>query len=248
MTLNTRLIQLETVDSTNNYIHAIPVNGNEMVVVSALFQTNGYGQKGNHWEAEKGKNLLVSIAFRPGFIPADRQFILSQAVSLSIRDTLCQLIPDKEHIYIKWPNDIYYKNRKICGFLVSCDLENGIPAQCTAGIGLNVNQEQFLSDAPNPISLKQIIHEDTDLETVRNILVQQVDRYYSLLKSGRLDLIESDYYQVLYHRHGLHLYKDRNGLFQAEIAGVSPQGILSLRDEKGQIRSYAFKEVIQFTR
>lgn len=245
MELTVKRIQLTTTDSTNRYICNLPVAGNELVVVSASFQTSGHGQKGNSWEGERGKNLLVSFAFRAPFVPAERQFLLSQALSLSLRDTLREYIPDGENIRIKWPNDIYYKNGKICGFLVTCDWENGIIGRCIAGIGLNINQEQFISDAPNPVSLKQIIHKETPVGEIRERLIYYILHYYNHLKNHEFEWVETNYARSLYHREGFHLYKDKNGEFRAEIKGVTPQGVLILRDDKGEERRYAFKEVVQ---
>lgn len=243
--MEVRYIQLNTVDSTNNVIQKIPVQDNELVVVTARFQTNGYGQKGNHWEAADGQNLLMSMAFRAGFIPIERQFLLSQALSLSIRDTLCYYIADKEHIYIKWPNDIYYKDRKICGFLVTCDIEGNQTGRCIIGIGLNINQTEFTSNAPNPVSLRQIIHKETKVDEVRTKLLQNILNHFSQLGKKHYAQIETLYFQHLYHRNGFFDYKDKNGKFKAEITSVSPQGILCLRDENCQERRYAFKEVTQ---
>lgn len=241
-------IHLDTTDSTNSYIQTIPVGDNELIAVTAGFQTCGHGQKGNHWESEKNKNLILSLAFRAPFIPIAQQFLLSQALSLSIRQTIEDyLTSDKEQMLIKWPNDIYFKNRKICGFLVTCDLKNTTIGRCIAGIGLNINQEIFTSDAPNPVSLRQIIHHDTPVEQIQKKLISYFLDYYKQLQEGKFKEIESIYYHYLYHRKGLHAYKDNNGRFNAEITGVSPQGILSLRDEDGQIRHYAFKEVVQYT-
>lgn len=243
--MNIKQIQLDTTDSTNHYILHVPLQENELVSVSALFQTRGHGQKGNFWEAEYGKNLLISIAFRASCVPVDRQFILSQALSLSIFDTLCQYIPHKENIYIKWPNDIYYNNKKICGFLVSCDLEGMQIGRCIAGIGLNINQETFRSDAPNPVSLKQIIHDETPLNNVQQVLIRHIIHYYTLIKSNNFQIIEQDYFKHLYHKEGFHFYRDKDGIFSARITNINHQGILYLRDTEGKERCYAFKEVEQ---
>lgn len=248
MILQLEKIHLDTTDSTNSYIQTIPVSDNQLIAVTAGFQTCGHGQKGNHWEAEKDKNLLLSMAFRAPFVPIEQQFGLSQALSLSIQQTVKDyLTPSKEQVLIKWPNDIYVGNRKICGFLVSCDLENTTIGLCVVGIGLNVNQETFTSDAPNPVSLKQIIHHDTAVEDVESRLIHYFLTYYKKLREGQFKEIAAAYSLNLYHRKGFHAYEDKDGRFNAEITDISPQGILSLRDESGRIRRYAFKEVSQFT-
>lgn len=245
MELAVKHIELDTTESTHTYLRNFQVAENELIAVSARFQTNGHGQKGNSWESERGKNLILSFAFRAPFVPPAQQFLLSQALSLGLRDTVGHFLPEKDKVHIKWPNDLYYEDRKLCGFLVTCDLENGIIGRCMAGIGLNVNQEHFLSDAPNPVSMKQVLHRDTPVEKVRTQLLSDFLHHYDCLREKKYALIESAYLQALYHRDGFYLYKDRNGMFRAEITGVSPQGILFLRDEGGKERSYAFKEVVQ---
>lgn len=248
MTLHIKQIQLEKTDSTNRYIQEIPLSEDELLVVSARFQTSGHGQKGNSWEAEEGKNLLISLAFRAPFVPPERQFVLSQAVSLSIRATLCDYIPQRELLYIKWPNDIYYEDKKICGFLVTCDWEGRRIGRCIIGIGLNINQEHFMGDAPNPISLMQIVEKKINIEEVRDKLLHYITYYYKELEGQQFDSIEQAYFRVLYHRDGSHLYKDKEGeLFKAEITGIDHQGLLFLRDEQGKERHYAFKEVVQYS-
>lgn len=245
MKLDIKNIVLNKVDSTNTVIRKFTVKEGQLLTVAAAYQTGGYGQKGNTWESEEGKNLLFSMIFYAGFVPADRQFLISQAVSLSIRKALADYIPDEEMITIKWPNDIYYKDKKICGFLVSCDIEDGCLTLCTIGIGLNINQETFTSDAPNPISLKQIIHSEKNITEIKLKILHYFERYYDILHHNTFSSIEKAYAYHLYHRQGMHQYKDKQGLFMAEIRQINSQGILTLRDDAGKERHYAFKEVIQ---
>ena len=109
------LIRLKETDSTNNYIKHLPLT-KEMVIVSTEFQTAGRGQQGNSWESAQGANLLLSILFSPPEnVLANNQFILSQAISLAIQKTLDEYT---NGICIKWPNDIYWNNKKIGGILI----------------------------------------------------------------------------------------------------------------------------------
>ena len=119
----------------------------------STIQTAGRGQAGNSWESEAGKNLLFGLLFHPREVEANRQFILSQAVALSICETLSDYAED---IRIKWPNDIYWKDRKICGMLIENTLVGRCIENCIIGAGININQQTFCSDAPNPVSLRQI--------------------------------------------------------------------------------------------
>lgn len=113
------LIRLKETDSTNNYIKHLPLT-KEMVIVSTEFQTAGRGQQGNSWESAQGANLLLSILFSPPEnVLANNQFILSQAISLAIQKTLDEYT---NGICIKWPNDIYWNNKKIGGILIENEL------------------------------------------------------------------------------------------------------------------------------
>lgn len=238
-------IVFDKVDSTNNLIKRFTVKKGEILTVAAGYQTGGYGQKGNKWESEEGKNLLFSMIFFADSIPASQQFLVSQAVSLSIREALVHYVPHEEKLTIKWPNDIYYEDKKICGFLVTCDIEENHLGRCTIGIGLNVNQESFSSDAPNPVSLKQITNHPHDITEVKLHILRCFRQYFSTLKDKRFSCIQRAYESHLYHRDGFHSYKDSNGTFLAEITHISPQGILTLQDKDGHTRHYAFKEVVQ---
>ena len=150
------MIALEETDSTNRYIsqlcNELQESVAELTTVTAEFQTAGKGQRGNTWEAERGKNLLFSFVLYPTFLEARRQFILSQIVSLSIKEELDRW---SDEITIKWPNDIYWRDKKICGILIENDLSGHFIGRSISGIGININQNEFHSDAPNPVSQKQ---------------------------------------------------------------------------------------------
>ena len=125
----------------------------EGLVVVADYQTAGKGQAGNSWESARGKNLLFSIVLYPHHIPIEEQFLISQAVSVGIKNVLDTVSDD---ITIKWPNDMYWKDSKLAGILIETSLFRNIISKAVIGVGLNVNQTEFISDAPHPISLKQI--------------------------------------------------------------------------------------------
>ncbi|MBQ1701681.1 MAG: biotin--[Prevotella sp.] len=132
------LIRLEETDSTNRYLHDYhPVEGETMTVVVAKHQTAGKGCGSNVWESENGKNLLLSILVHPVMLPVAKQFLLSMAGALAVKDVLDKYTKD---ITLKWPNDVYWKDRKICGTLIETSLGGGRMKDCIFGIGLNVNQ------------------------------------------------------------------------------------------------------------
>lgn len=242
------LIQFVETRSTNEYLSALCDQASglpaEFTTVSAEFQTSGKGQRGNSWESEAGKNLLFSFVLYPTFVEARHQFVLSQIISLAIKEELNRW---SDEITIKWPNDIYWRDRKVCGILIENDL-NGIHiARSICGIGLNVNQTEFRSDAPNPVSICQIAgHEVSRTDTLAHIL-RRVGIYYESLRSEDFSIYSSElsarYGRSLFRRRGFHRYQDADGIFSARLLRVEPDGRLVLEDESGREREYLFKEV-----
>ena len=207
-------------------------------------QTAGKGQRGNTWEAEEGKNLLFSFVLYPSFLEARRQFILSQIVSLAIKEELSRW---SDEITIKWPNDIYWKDKKICGILIENDLSGHHIRRSIAGIGININQEVFNSDAPNPVSLNQITGKEHDRYEILAHILRRVQIYYNSLQMEDFavysDEISTRYARSLFRRRGLHPYEDANGKFLARLLRVEQDGRFVLEDEGGSEREYLFKEV-----
>ena len=238
-------IRLHSTDSTIDFLkHYRPVSPKDMILVTADFQTAGRGQAGNSWESEAGKNLLFGLLFHPREVEANRQFILSQAVALSICETLSDYTED---IRIKWPNDIYWKDKKICGILIENDLSGHHIRRSIAGIGININQEVFNSDAPNPVSLKQITGKEHDRYEILAHILRRVQIYYNSLQMEDFavysDEISTRYARSLFRRRGLHPYEDANGKFLARLLRVEQDGRFVLEDEGGSEREYLFKEV-----
>ena len=230
-----RQIHLEETTSTNTYIKGLALEADEMVVVSTLWHTAGRGQGVNRWESERGKNLLFSLMARPSFVAVQQQFALSMAGALAIKGVLDRFTPD---IRIKWPNDIYWCDRKISGTLIETSLAHGEISRFVYGIGLNVNQVRFVSDAPNPVSLAQITGKQVALMPLLNSIVEAFLAQWNLLKTGQTHLIAARYNAALYRARGFHRYSDKQGAFDAELVGVETNGIITLRDRQGQLRTY----------
>lgn len=241
--MNIKRIRLDHTDSTNHYLQSHK-EGNEcdadIVAVTAEYQSDGHGQGSNNWESERGKNLLCSLLVRPKGVKAAAQYVLSMGAALSVMDALAAYTAD---ISVKWPNDIYYKDRKICGILITCSLSGAYVTDCICGIGLNINQTCFTSDAPNPISLAQIIAAETDREAVLNRIIEAFKRYLERIDCGDYRFVSSLYKASLYRKDGFHTYRDSHGLFEATIDDVKDNGHLVLKDRTGQRHTYAFKEV-----
>lgn len=233
---------LKEIDSTNRYLRDLMVKESlpEGSLVVADFQNAGRGQMGNAWESEGGKNLLFSLLLCPEFLPANRQFLISQIVSLSVKEVLDSYIGE---VQIKWPNDIYWKDRKICGMLIENDLIGQWMYRSIIGVGINVNQEQFLSNAPNPVSLLQITGKTYDRRNLLSDFLRCFFNYYDLLIQGKEEEIQSSYIAALYHGDGFYSYTDEQGRFEAEIQAIEPTGHLILQLRNGEKRRYAFKEV-----
>lgn len=217
-------------------VHALP----GMTLVVAEDQTKGRGQVGNSWETEKGKNIIFSLLCHPDFVRASKQFLLSQCMALAIRNALAQHV---EGVKVKWPNDIYVSDKKISGTLIECDLMGKSIANCIIGTGVNINQEVFVSDAPNPTSLKLLTGKEHDKEEILTDIIQRFSELYDRLAKGEEEAIRSEYMQCLYRSDGMYEYEDVRGRFKAEIAGVEPTGHLLLKFENGNVVRYEFKEV-----
>jgi len=146
-------------------------------------------------------------------------------------------------ITLKWPNDVYFQERKIAGILIENELTGNAYSLSIAGIGLNINQERFLSNAPNPVSLKQITGREHDIETLLREMVQNILYRYERLKIGDTENIISMYHEALYRKTGFHRYEDSEGIFSACIDCVSDDGLLHLFTDRNEEHNYAFKNV-----
>ncbi len=241
--LNYNLIHLEEIRSTNTYlqeldaVHPQP----EGILVYTDTQSAGRGQRGNSWESEPGKNLTFSLLLRPEHIPANRQFLLSQVVSLAMVDLLSQY---GKGYSIKWPNDIYWNDSKIAGILIENVLSGSTFTRAIVGIGFNINQAQFLSDAPNPISLLQITGEEHPVESLLFQFMEAFEhRYRETFAPSSIETVQQEYARNLYRREGYHPYATEGETFLARIVKVEPDGFLLLATPAGETRRFAFKEV-----
>lgn len=244
-------INLPTVDSTSTFIREMLADESTGGVVSASSlpgmtlvvaddQTKGRGQVGNSWETEQGKNIIFSLLCHPTFVRPAQQFLLSQSMALAVATSLQRYV---EGVEVKWPNDIYVDDKKISGTLIECDIFGKSISNCIIGTGININQEMFRSDAPNPVSLKQLTGKDHDREEILSDILSRFLVYYEMLREGAVEEVRSQYRSMLYRREGFHRYSDVRGEFMAEIADVEPTGHLVLRFENGNTVRYEFKEV-----
>ncbi|RXQ96628.1 biotin--[acetyl-CoA-carboxylase] ligase [Ancylomarina salipaludis] len=237
-----RIIRVNQLDSTNS--HALQLlkdtNPSGGTVVMALNQTEGRGQQTNIWESESGKNLTISLILRPDFIQAQDQFQVSMIISLGVSDYLNTYLKD---VSVKWPNDIYVGDKKIAGILIEQSIMGAYLSHSVCGIGLNINQYKFISDAPNPVSLNILTKKEYDLEVeLQKLLTAIENRYFQLFNQGA-EVLEQDYLKSLYWINEEHSFRDDEGPFLGKIIGISEFGQLQIEDEQKKVRTYNFKEV-----
>ena len=245
--MEAKLIRLDEVDSTNRWLRENAADGEAVTVCVADFQTAGRGCGTNSWESERGKNLLFSMLIHPDGIAANRQFHVSMAAALAVCDALRDFgIGDT---CVKWPNDIYWRDRKLCGMLIENRLSDTTIRDSIVGIGLNVNQTEFqfpqLPDYdpktdPTPVSMRQILGRDIDRDEVLRSIVSHLK-----ICACMADYTRMRYNALLYRRDGQpHPFRDKDGDFLAEVLEVDEQGKLLLKKSDGQVVSYHFKEVV----
>lgn len=242
----------DTVDSTNTRLMADRQVCNDGTVYAALFQTAGRGQKGNRWESKAGENLTFSILFKPEALPATEQFLLSQIVALGLVDYLAE---KGVAATVKWPNDIYAGDRKICGTLIEPVLADGRVSAAVAGIGLNINQLEFDPALPNPTSLRRETGRDYAIkEELPKLLDAIFARYDNIGSPYARNGYDAQYLEKLYRRGEWHTFEElpasdvpaehRSGhQIKARILGIDPKARLLLEHADGTIHIYGSKEI-----
>lgn len=243
------LIELDESTSTNTHLASIAADSPHGTVVSARRQTAGRGQRGNSWESEPGANITMSMLLRPEGLHPARQFIISEAVSLAIVNVLRRYLPSQD-VRIKWPNDIYVGDGKICGILIENSITSTGINHSVVGIGINVNQLRFLSDAPNPVSMAQMSGHEYDVHDLTVEFCTEILREVDIAVASELSEAGSGqlagrYFGNLWRTEGFYPYRDnlRGEFISARIVAVAPDGIITLRLADGEERSYAFKQI-----
>ncbi|MCQ2325804.1 MAG: biotin--[acetyl-CoA-carboxylase] ligase [Paludibacteraceae bacterium] len=228
-------------DSTNRLMYQW-LSQDEGFYIATDYQTQGRGQFGNSWESERGQNLLVSFLLHP-HLPMRNQFRLAMITGLAVVETLGTHFHSHFHFKIKWPNDIYYKDKKLGGILIENQISQGYVKDCIIGLGLNINQQTFVSDAPNPVSLRQITGTVADRDQLLQAIREHLLALTSLLDDEHEAELQQRYIANLYRREGLHEYEDANGRFKAEWIGIGKAGEWLVRTEQGEERTYLLKQI-----
>lgn len=240
--MNFNYLHLAETDSTNAYLQRKQAETDiRNWVVSTNWQTAGKGMGGNGWESEKGKNLTFSMALDMGFLPAERQFLLSEAVPLGIVEVLDTILP-AEKLSIKWPNDIVFDGQKLGGILINSTIKANIMDISIIGIGLNVNQMQFQNWPTRPISLKMITGKDYDLQSLLEQLAEHI-----LIKVQQLHssppTIEQAYLKRLFRYRTWANYEIGGKVLRLLMTGIDEFGRLQLIDEQQNAHCYEIKQI-----
>lgn len=248
---------VSSLPSTHTALTEHPQEWPPLTLVIAREQTAGRGQRGNTWEATPGDNLTFSMILPEPPVKPASQFAISEAFALAIADVLDEYLDivayrmdlDSDELYctVKWPNDIYVGDRKICGILIQHSVTGDSISQSVLSAGINLNQEKFLSDAPNPVSVIQLTGYITDIQEVVFMLQEKLAGRLKQLddEEGRADL-HNAYMWRLYRADG-NFYRFRDNIRQEEITAriidVAPDGVITLATDSDDTRRYYFKEM-----
>ena len=235
----------DTLESTNNYCKLLDLNDvEEFTVICAASQTAGIGQRGNVWVSEPYKNLTFSIILKPTFLNPASQYQLTVALSVAVAEALESLLDTAaNNIHIKWPNDIYVGDRKICGTLTSNSITSDAISCSICGIGLNVNQTSFPDWLPNPTSMALVAGQPFGLEPTLLHLLNSLRRCYNELQNGN-NTLRSRYMSRLYRLGMMSNYSYKGEPLRATIADVNDFGHLRLVTEEDKEITCTIKELV----
>jgi BirA family transcriptional regulator, biotin operon repressor / biotin---[acetyl-CoA-carboxylase] ligase len=237
---------LPSVDSTNAFAlnlmsKSSPIEG---TVIYTDNQYAGRGQIGSKWESQAGKNIIMSVILYPNFLPVLQQFKLNQMVCLALYDLLFPLLSTPEILKVKWPNDVFIRDKKVAGVLIENKLQGGQIAQSVIGIGLNVNQDSFPDELNKATSLINETAGKSDRMNLMGRFCELLEFRYLQLKTSRNSGINKEYLNILY---GFQQWRDFKNvasqkIFRGKISGIDPSGKLIINTVNASL-SFSFKEV-----
>lgn len=241
-------IKLDAIGSTNDYIHDLLTKGEDLTegtVVFAENQSAGRGQRGNKWDSEPGQNLTFSVVLFPKFLSPSDQFSLSKAISLGIVSYLSEVLSvNMSAIRVKWPNDIYVKDKKIGGILIENAVSGTKLIHSIIGIGINVNQEEFNPGLPNPSSMKLVAGCGFELNEVLSELCTHLDRRYFELRNCSHQNMHTEYLDKLYEYQVWRDFKVKGVAIRGRILDVMRSGKLVIEVKDGEDIQCDYKEVV----
>ncbi len=229
--------------STNDLLRATVENSMmaEGVVLFTLHQTAGRGQIGTKWHSQPSNSLTFSLWLRPKFLHPSRQFLLNMAISNAVIQFMQQHVSTQSRI--KWPNDLYIGNKKSGGILIENTLSQHQITGSIIGIGINLNQSEFPSELPNPVSWKQITGITYEPKEVLQNLLPFLNAWYQLLRAEAIHKIKEEYTHYLLGINTMLNYQDAAGIFKGLIHGVDETGCLMLTKQTGEHCKYRQKEI-----
>jgi len=236
------IIRTQQTASTNR--HLLQLSNEEALAEGTVFvtenQTQGRGLANNLWESEPGMNLTFSIILYPSSVKISRQFILSKAISLAVYDFVSQYVTN---VTVKWPNDVYVADQKIAGILIENFTMEAYLTKTIAGIGLNINQIIFKSDAPNPVSLQQLTGKTYLLKELLKDLHERIATRYRMIFENP-EKLNSDYLNHLYRFGRMGMFSADGVFFEATVTDINDYGMLEITTSKGERKTFGFKEIV----
>jgi len=231
---------LPSCHSTNEVAHdLLQAEAEEGTIVITDDQLAGKGQGGNQWLSPPHLNLTFSLILRPYFLLPNQQFLITIAISLGIKDALEEVLPGE--IKVKWPNDIYFDNKKIAGILIENTLRGNSFDSCIVGIGINVNQTVF-EDVIKATSMKAVIGKTLNLNNELNNVLAAISSYYNKLKTGGFEIIRAQYHECLLGLNETRDFSSSKGKLIGRIQGTDEFGRLLVESE-GKVCAYQHKEL-----
>ncbi|MCC7301210.1 MAG: biotin--[acetyl-CoA-carboxylase] ligase [Bacteroidia bacterium] len=240
-------IHLDSTDSTNS--HAMRLLENEEIpeggIVSAGVQTAGRGQRGSQWESFPNENLLFTLLLKPAFLGIGEQMMLTLFASLGICSYVTSRLKNTDKVAgvrIKWPNDIYYGDRKLAGILIENQISGTSVRHSLTGIGLNLNSR--MSEMPFPsVSLREITGKLYDVRTELTELAGHLESYYLRLRSQHYGDLREKYHSLLYRKDEPQRFRSGTCDWTGIIRGITDTGLL-LVEREGKLETFAHKELI----
>lgn len=232
------VIELLSVNSTNKYALNLLRNPNlterqtQLTHGSAIFaheQFAGKGQRGKNWYSNTGENIHLSVILAPNALNLQNQFVLIAITALAVRLFLDKF--SQSNILIKWPNDIYFQDRKAGGILIENIINGQLWKWAVVGVGLNINQVQFLGDIESKaVSLKQITGKTFDCFQLAQELRDTIMKQYAMLENGQMSEQEilRQYNNFLYKKNQNCRFEKDGTFFEAIVKEVLPNGRICL--------------------
>ncbi len=228
-----KILLLTTVDSTNTYAAQAIHHGKSEhgMVVQALTQTAGRGQRGAAWQSGNNENLLISYIVEHTNSDLQDQFILNMAVSIAIKTGIQFFVPSS-NISVKWSNDVFINDHKVCGILIENIIRGANWTHSIIGVGVNVNTHFYNTDLVNPTSIALHLNGLLDLKMFRNQIINSLNNYLDIAKNDP-DYILKQYNKSLYKKGEWQMFTTATGTTNKIINGVHANGQIELQDKHG---------------